>query len=108
MSKNIVGRVTRIERTRTLSRESHQQPAIQWIFLNRGCIDNLNPEEIEALETFLEESERHYELSQENSELGKKYRQELARLGLPQPESLLGINLIEAVIQLCVNGNKPE
>jgi hypothetical protein len=108
MSKNIVGRVARIERTRTLTRESHQKLAIQWKYLNIGCIDDLDPKEIDELEAFLEEAERHRGLSLENSALGKEYRQELARLGLPQPESLLGIDLIEAVIQLCVNGNKLE
>jgi hypothetical protein len=106
MTKNLVGRVTRIERIRTISKDPHHQPAIHWEYLNSG-IDNLDPKKIEALETFLEEAERHRGLSLESSALGKMYRQELAILGLPQPESLLGIDLIEELIRLCENGNKP-
>jgi hypothetical protein len=36
----------------------------------------------------------------EESEIGREYRAELARLGRPQPESLVGIDLVEELLRL--------
>jgi hypothetical protein len=67
-----------------------------------GLVDprDLDADEQEKLRRFIEEAEATHARCIEGNPAGKCYREELARLGLPQPPTLVGIDLIEESIRL--------
>ena len=60
----------------------------------------LNADEQEQLRRFMEEGEAEHARRMEEHPAGKLYREGLARLGLPQPATLAGIDIIEECIRL--------
>jgi hypothetical protein len=62
--------------------------------------NSLDTEDRALLESLLAEGKAEAARRSEDGPNGKRYRAELTRLGLPQPPTLAGINLIEEVIRL--------
>jgi hypothetical protein len=61
---------------------------------------NLQPKEAQTLTEFFEAGETEHARCMEQSAAAKCYRQQLTQLGLPQPESLRGIDVVEEIIRL--------
>src|SRR5438309_1911919 len=81
--------------------ETNRLPPHFWDIMF-GVMDpeDLDRTEQEQLRRLIEEAEAEHARCLENSPAGKFYREELARLGLPQPATLAGIDIIEEAIRL--------
>jgi hypothetical protein len=64
--------------------------------------------EQEQLQRLLDQAEAEHARCMEQSVAGKLYREQLARLGLPQPETLADIDSIEEALRLVgIPGPRP-
>jgi hypothetical protein len=64
--------------------------------------EDLDPAEQAHLLRFFEEGEAEHARCMEQHPAGRSYRQQLARLGLPQPPTLADIDVIEECVRLAV------
>jgi hypothetical protein len=72
-----------------------------WSALSGSAIpDDADEADVARVEAIAEEAEAEHARAMEKHPVGLFYRQELARLGLPQPATLTGIDLIEECIRL--------
>jgi hypothetical protein len=98
---SLKGRLDRLER-RQPAQEANRLPPHFWEII-AGVADPeiLDADEQEQFRRFIEEGgEAEHARCMENHPAGKCYREELARLGLPQPPTLAGIDIIEECIRL--------
>src|SRR5262249_18900039 len=93
-------RLERLER-RHPGPEAAHLPRHLWRILC-GAVDlgDLDVAEHEKLRRFIEEAEAAHARCMERNPAAKCYREQLTRLGLPQPPTLVGIDLIEESIRL--------
>jgi hypothetical protein len=109
-------RLDRLER-RQPAPEAHQLPAHFWDIMS-GVMDteDLDSAKQQKLCRFFEEGEAEHARCMERHPAGQSYRQQLTRLGLPQPLSLADIDVIEECIRLVgipspgasANGHQPD
>jgi hypothetical protein len=98
---SLKARLDRLER-RQPAPEANRLPPRFWDLL-WGVIEpeDLEPFEQEQIRRFLEGGEAEHARCMEDHPAGKFYRQELTRLGLPQPPTLAGIDdIIEECLRL--------
>jgi hypothetical protein len=120
---SLKGRLDRLER-RQPAPDADRLPPHFWDILF-GVVDPeiLDANEREELRRFLEEGEAEHARCMEKHPAGRLYREELDRLGLPQPPTLADIDVIEESIRLAsipaldpstngrlngANGQRPE
>jgi hypothetical protein len=97
--RTLENRLARLER-RQPATDTYRLPPHFWDIMT-GVMDpeDLEPAEKAHLLRFFE-GEAEHARCMENHPAGQSYRQQLARLGLPQPPSLADINVIEECVRL--------
>lgn len=97
MTRNLRGRLNRLEK-RPLTPDANLIPAGFWAWLLWG--EELPPEDAAVAEGMLAEAYAENERTLENSPAAKTYREELQRRGLPQPTTLVGIDVLNELFRL--------
>jgi hypothetical protein len=100
MRSSLRSRLDRLERA-PRDTESTGLPPRFWDILAGGLNwEDLDDAEYEQLLRFCEQAEAEHARCLESQPVGVLYREQLARLGLPQPATLAGVDLIEETIRL--------
>jgi hypothetical protein len=100
---------TRLDRLERRQAEVDDVLPLLWQILS----GEVSPEDIpiavqEQLQRLLDQAEAEHDRFAEQSVAGKLYREQIVRLGLPQPETLADIDIIEEALRLVgIPGPRP-